>query len=105
MVPHRLYIDLYRDRFEGWWVLADGSRLSDAPTRFAPNATNLLAAPDGARAMFKIPAGDVEWVQAVYLPREDGVFSVALKVLAVDAGQERAAKRLAAVKVMRGAWQ
>ncbi len=104
-VPHRLFVDLFRDRFEGWWILSDGVRAAGGPRRFEPNSQNLLAVADGTRILFNIQPGGIEWVHAAVLPKEEGVFTVTLAAMAVNAEQDKAAKKIRPIKVMKGGWR
>lgn len=94
VVPHQLFLELSREPVSGWWNVSEGTRLSDEPRRIEPTGNNLLESPGLPRLLFKIPPGDVEWLEVNVLPREAGDYTVHLDVMALGPDREKAERRV-----------
>lgn len=103
VVPHQLFVELFRDgRYSGWWRFAAGARLATEPVPFDSDSTQLLEAKDGGRSILRIPPGDTEWIQASFMPRDEGLFTITVAAVAANAEMQKSAKRTAEFRVALG---
>jgi len=91
LIPHQLFIEVFPERYEGWWMLSDGARLS-GPRVVTSDDADLFDSTGNARMSFVLGNGDMELVDGAIYVGEPGLYDVRLQVLALSAAQERVAK-------------
>ncbi|MGW3715583.1 hypothetical protein ACWD8L_00360 [Streptomyces sp. NPDC005133] len=89
LIWHRLFVELRRNGFEGWWMLSDGRRLTKRRPISSSNA-DIFESPGEGRMGFKLHEGDLEPIDSAILARESGLYDVSIKVLAENSKESEA---------------
>ena len=73
--PHQLFIDLFREKAPGWWLLSEGIKHSD-PRVFGDAREDILSSPESPRLQFRLKPGELEIIEGGLTPRDVGLFKV-----------------------------
>ncbi len=91
LIPHQLFVEVFRHRYEGWWMLSDGAKLT-GPRVVTSDDSDLFDSKGNARMSFVLGNGDMELIEGAIYVGEPGLYDVRLQLLALNAAQERVAK-------------
>jgi hypothetical protein len=99
LIAHQLFAELSRNSYTGWWMLSDGTRLTDDPRPFDSSMKDIFESPGHPRIGFSLDGGESEFIEGAIMAREPGLYDVRLLALAVDAAAASAAKSTSAIRL------
>lgn len=75
VVPHQLFLELYPERFEGWWVITGEGGARDRKA-LDPASRNLLDTESGEAVAFTLQPRGVELINGAVVAKEPGFYKV-----------------------------